>query len=285
MRLSGRNAIVTGGSRGLGRAIVETFLREGANVLFCARNAQDVAESLKDYRSQLNGEQVVLGTTCDVSCESDVSKLFEESVKLGDLHILVNNAGIYGPLGPIESVSPTEWMKTIEVNVAGTLQCAQYAIPGMKARNYGKLIQISGGGAAPIPNCSGYSVSKAALTRLTECLAEELRDFGIDANAIAPGPLNTKLIQDVLDAGPERVGIDFFNKNVAWSKGGAVSPDIAANVCAYLASSESDGVSGKLIAAQWDPWESLHERKKDLSGDVYTMRRIVPADRAMDWGN
>lgn len=283
MKLRGKNAIVTGGSRGLGRAIVEAFLREGANVLFCARNPLEVEQSLCDYISQVGESQVVRGFACDVSNTEEVARLFDECRLLGDLHILVNNAGVYGPLGPIEDIPLDAWMKTIEVNVAGALLCSQQAIPGMKTRRYGKLIQISGGGAAPIPNCSGYSVSKAAVTRLTECLAEELRGFGIDSNAVAPGPLFTKLTQDVLDAGPEKVGQDFFDKNVGWAKGKAISPEIGANVCVYLASEESDGVTGKLIAAQWDPWHTLHEHKQDLDRDVYTMRRIVPADRGMGW--
>jgi len=284
MKLKGRNAIVTGGSSGLGRAIVEAFLREGASVAFCARNAADVAATLREMRSRIETGQQVVGIAADVSRAEDVDKLFAAAAPLGELHVLVNNAGIYGAIGPIEEVDFEAWKRTFDINVFGMVQTARKAIPGMKERRYGKLIQISGGGAAPIPNCSAYTVTKMAVTRLAEAFAEELRAFNIDSNAIAPGPLNTKLVKEVLDAGPQRAGADFYQKNVKWSQGGAVPPELGANVAVYLASAESDGITGKLIAAQWDPWETLHEHKADLAGDIYTFRRIVPKDRGKTWG-
>ena len=285
MKLHGRNAIVTGGSSGLGRAIVEAFLREGASVAFCARTASDVERTLGELRRNLRSDQRLVGVTADVSRESDVEKLFTAATALGDLHVLVNNAGIYGPIGPIESVNLDDWRRTFDINVHGMLLTARRAIPGMKERRHGKLIQISGGGAAPIANCSAYTVTKMAVTRLTEAFAEELRAFGIDSNAIAPGPLATKLMKEVLDAGPKKAGTDFYEKNVKWSQGAAVSPELGANVAVYLASTESNGVTGKLIAAQWDPWETLHQHRMELAGDIYTFRRIVPKDRGKTWGD
>jgi 3-oxoacyl-[acyl-carrier protein] reductase len=284
MKLQGRNAIVTGGSQGLGRVIVERFLREGANVAFCARTAADVEKALGELRPRLRAGQQLIGAPCDVAEAADVDRLFAAAAPLGDLHILVNNAGIYGPIGPVEEVDFEQWRHTFEVNVFGAMRCARKAIPGMKQRRHGKLIFISGAGAAPIPNCSAYTITKMAVTRMAEALAEELRPFGIDSNAIAPGPLNTRLIRDVLNAGPQRAGADFYSKNVKWSQGGAVSPELAANVAVYLASDDSNGITGKLIAAQWDPWPEFQKHKADLSGDIYTFRRIVPKDRGLSWG-
>jgi 3-oxoacyl-[acyl-carrier protein] reductase len=284
MKLKGRNAIVTGGSSGLGRAIVEAYLREGASVAFCARNAADVTNVLNELRPRLATGQQLVGVAADVARAEDVDKLFAAAAPFGDLHILVNNAGTYGPIGPIEDVDFEAWKRTFDINVHGMMLTARKAIPGMKARRYGKLIQITGGGAAPIPNCAAYTVTKMAVTRLTEAFAEELRPFGIDSNAIAPGPLATKLMKEVLDAGPERAGADFYAKNVKWSQGAAVSPELGANVAVYLASAESDGITGKLLAAQWDHWETLHQHKAELAGDIYTFRRIVPKDRGHAWG-
>ena len=285
MKLQGRNTIVTGGSQGLGRAIVEAFLREGANVAFCARNSSDVEQLLVELRPKLLAGQKLLGISADVAKAADVDKLFAAAAELGDLHALVNNAGIYGPIGAVEDVDFDEWKRTFDINVFGMMLTARRAIPGMKQRHHGKLIQISGAGAAPIPNCSAYTVTKMAVTRLTEAFAEELRPFGIDSNAIAPGPLNTRLIKDVLSAGPEKAGADFYSKNVKWSQGAAVSPELGANVAVYLASTESDGITGKLIAAQWDPWAEFQQHKADLAGDIYTFRRIVPKDRGQTWGD
>jgi 3-oxoacyl-[acyl-carrier protein] reductase len=118
-----------------------------------------------------------------------------------------------------------------------------------------------------------------------ETLAEELKEFHVDVNAIAPGALATRLVDEVLAAGPEKVGAAFFEKNKKWKEKGAVPLELGANLAIYLASAESNGITGKLISAQWDPWEKLHEFKADLNSDIYTLRRIVPKDRGKQWGN
>ncbi|RYD86101.1 MAG: SDR family oxidoreductase [Verrucomicrobiaceae bacterium] len=285
MKLKGRNAIITGATQGLGRAILEAYLREGANVTFCARQARDVDKTLADLTPGLAAGQKLIGLSADVARDEDINRLFSAAKVMGDLHILVNNAGIYGPIGPIEELDPSAWKSTFETNVFSIMLAARKVIPGMKQQGYGKLIQISGGGAAPIPNCSAYTVTKMAVSRLTEALAEELRAWNIDSNAIAPGPLNTRLIRDVLDAGPERAGADFYSKNLQWSQGKAVPPELGADVAVYLGSAESDGITGKLLAAQWDPWQDLQRHKEELAGDIYTFRRIVPKDRGQTWGD
>ena len=285
MKLNGKNAIITGATQGLGRAILDAYLREGANVTFCARRSEDVAATLADLSPTLAPGQKLAGIPADVSSEADLDRLFAAADEMGELDILVSNAGIYGPIGPIEDTDFTAWKSAFDVNVFAIVAAARRAIPGMKKRGGGKLIQISGGGAAPIPNCSAYTVSKMAVSRLTEALAEELRPYGIDSNAIAPGPLNTRLIRDILDAGPEKAGAEFYEKNVKWSQGSAASPELGANVAVYLGSDESNGITGKLIAAQWDPWPDFQTHREDLAGDIYTFRRIVPKDRGLTWGD
>jgi len=115
---------------------------------------------------------------------------------------------------------------------------------------------------------------------LTETLAEELREYSIDVNAIAPGALNTRLLGEVLSAGSNAVGKDFFDKAVKQRDAGGVPLERAAGLSVYLASELSNGITGKLISAQWDPWQNLHESRDRLArSDVYTLRRIVPEDR------
>ena len=115
---------------------------------------------------------------------------------------------------------------------------------------------------------------------MTETLAEELRKFSIDVNAIAPGALNTRLLEEVLSAGPDAVGEAFYEKSLKQRESGGVPLEKAARLCVYLASEISDGITGKLISAQWDPWENLHAFREQLAkSDVYTLRRIVPEDR------
>jgi NAD(P)-dependent dehydrogenase (short-subunit alcohol dehydrogenase family) len=291
-RLAGRNALVTGGSQGLGKAIAEHFLVEGANVVICARDAGVLVKAEAELKERLMASepgaqgrlrpQKILAKACDVSSEEQVKELVDFVLsELGSLDILVNNAGVYGPMGPTESVSLSEWRRALDINLYGVLIPARAAIPRFKQAGRGKIIILSGGGATnPLPNISAYAASKAAVARLMETLAEELRPFHIDVNGIAPGALATRLVDEVLAAGPDKVGAAFYEKNKKWKTEGATPLDLGAGLAVYLASSESDGITGKLISAQWDPWARLHEYRDELAGsDIYCLRRIVPEDR------
>jgi len=286
MKLKNVNALITGGSQGLGKAIAECFLREGANICICARNENELAATHAELETKFPSNRV-LAKPCDVSNESQVNELVSFVLhEFGSLQALVLNAGIYGPMGPTESVSLDDWRRAMEINLFGVLLPCRALIPHFKKAGGGKIIVISGGGATnPLPNISSYAASKAAVVRLAETLAEELKPHHVDVNAIAPGALKTRLVQQVLEAGPEKVGADFFAKNKKWAEEGAVPLELGARLAVYLASAESDGISGKLISAQWDPWEKLHEFKSDLAGDIYALRRIVPRDRGKKWGD
>jgi NAD(P)-dependent dehydrogenase (short-subunit alcohol dehydrogenase family) len=286
MKLKNINALITGGSQGLGKAIAEHFLREGASVFICARSETDLLAT-RDELAKNFPSQKVLAKACDVSNEAQVDELATLALReMGSLQALVLNAGIYGPMGPTESVNLDEWRRALEINLFGVLLPCRALIPYFKKAGGGKIIVISGGGATnPLPNISSYAASKAAVVRLAETLAEELRAFHVDVNAIAPGALKTRLVDQVLAAGPEKVGAEFFAKNKRWSEEGAVPLELGANLAVYLASAQSNGITGKLISAQWDPWEKLHEFNTDLTGDIYTLRRIVPKDRGKKWGD
>ena len=285
MKLRNLNALITGGSQGLGKVIAEFFLREGANVVICSRGEKELLVTHGDLAKNLP-TQKVSAKMCDVSNESQVNELVAFALgELGSLQVLVLNAGIYGPMGATESVSLDEWRRAMDINLYGVLLPSRALIPHFKKAGRGKIIVLSGGSATnPLPNISAYAASKAAVIRLMETLAEELKSFHVDVNAIAPGALKTRFVEQVLAAGADKVGTAFFEKNKKWSEDGAVPLELGASVAVYLACAESDGISGKLISAQWDPWEKLHEFKGDLEGDIYTLRRIVPKDRGKTWG-
>jgi 3-oxoacyl-[acyl-carrier protein] reductase len=286
MKLKNINALITGGSQGLGKAIAELFLREGANVALCARSEKELLAT----RDELAGKfpaQKILARTCDVANEVQVNKLVAFALgELGELNALVLNAGIYGPMGPTETVALEEWRRALDINLFGVLLPSRAVIPHFKKAGRGKIVVLSGGGATnPLPNISAYAASKAAVVRLMETLAEELRPFHVDVNAIAPGALATRLVDEVLAAGPERVGAAFFEKNKTWKEKGAVPLELGASLAVYLASPESDGITGKLISAQWDPWMDLQSHRDELAkSDIYCLRRIVPEDRGKKWG-
>ena len=287
MKLTNRNAIVTGGSQGLGRAIVEAFVREGANVLLCARDEELATAAAEEMRANIVRDgQLVIAEGCDVSSPEDVEALFNFGDEaFGALHILVNNAGIYGPKGPSDEVDFEEWKRCVDINLYGTLLPCRAAMRRFKTAGYGKIVNLSGGGATnPMPNVSAYAASKAAVVRLTETLALELQPHAVDVNAVAPGALNTRLLDEVLQAGPDAVGADFYQRSLKQSQDGGVPLALGADLCVYLASAESDGVTGKLISAKWDPWKRLHEYKAELgSSDIYALRRITPEDRGKNW--
>jgi 3-oxoacyl-[acyl-carrier protein] reductase len=287
MKLKNLNALITGGSQGLGKVIAEFFLREGANVVLCARSEKDLSAT-RDELAKKFPAQKVFSKTCDVSNETQVNELVAFALReLKSLDALVLNAGIYGPMGPTESVSLDEWRHALEINLFGVLLPSRAVIPHFKKSGRGKIVVLSGGGATnPLPNISAYAASKAAVVRLMETLAEELKSFHVDVNAIAPGALATRLVDEVLAAGPEKVGAAFFEKNKSWKERGAVPLELGASLAVYLASAESDGITGKLISAQWDPWQDLQKHRDELAkSDIYCLRRIVPEDRGKNWGN
>lgn len=286
MKLHNRTAIITGASRGFGKFLAWEFLKQGANIALCSRNAEDMqAEYEALSNTAINGQKVAIHT-CDVSNPALVDEVVNTVIKdFGKLDILVNNAGIYGPMGTIETVNWEEWVQAIEINLYGVVLMCRAVVPHMRERKYGKIINLSGGGAtSPMPRISAYAAAKAAVVRFTESLALEVRDANIDVNAIAPGALNTAMLDEAIAAGPERVGYDFYQRMQKIKAQGATPMEKGAKLCIYLASSKSDGVSGKLISAVWDAWDTMDEHRDDLDSDIYTLRRIIPKDRGMGWG-
>lgn len=286
MKLQNLVTLVTGASQGLGKIIAEAFVREGAHVAICARDGKMINAVKTDLERIAASGQKILAQACDVTSKSEVSEFFSAlDRELGPIDVLVNNAGVYGPKGPSEEVDLDEWMQAIEINLLGTFLPARQAITRMKPRKRGKIINLSGGGATnPLPRISAYAAAKAAVVRLTETLAEELRDFGIQVNAVAPGALNTRLLDEVLQAGPDIVGAEFYQKALKQRDSGGAPLQKGADACVYLASTQSAGITGKLLSAIWDPWDKLHEFSQSLDkSDIYTLRRIVPADRGLDW--
>jgi NAD(P)-dependent dehydrogenase (short-subunit alcohol dehydrogenase family) len=286
MKLKNLNALITGASQGLGKTIAGHFLREGANVFLCARSERELAATRDDLAAQFPARRV-LARPCDVSNEAQVNELAAAALRdLGAVHALVLNAGVYGPMGPTESVNLDEWRRAMDINLYGVLLPCRALIPHFKQAGRGKIVVLSGGGATnPLPNISAYAASKAAVVRLMETLAEELKTHQVDVNAIAPGALATRLVDEVLAAGPEKVGAAFFEKNKQWKENGATPLDLGASLAVHLASAESDGITGKLISAQWDPWRDLQAHREELArSDIYCLRRIVPEDRGKKWG-
>ncbi|MBI3441550.1 MAG: SDR family oxidoreductase [Proteobacteria bacterium] len=286
--LTGRTAIVTGANQGFGLAVARAFAMAGANLMLCGRNTELLGRARREIESLATADQEIMAYPADVAKPDDVEKLVANTLGMQrGLHVLVNNAGIYGPKGLIEEVDWGDWVKAIEINLLGSVLMCRAVLPHLRKNRYGKIIQLSGGGATnPLPRISAYAASKAAIVRFAETLAEEVRDDNIGVNAIAPGALNTRLLDEVLEAGPEKVGEGFYDRAVKQKEQGGAPLQKGADLAIFLASSASDGITGKLISAVWDPWERFPGHLDTLNrSDIYTLRRIVPKDRAQNWGD
>ncbi len=285
-QLTNRTAIITGANQGLGKTVTEAFLRAGANVVICARNEELLQSTYDELEPLCQSGQRLSFTRADVSKVDQVEKLMDFTFsRHKTIDILVNNAAVYGPKGCIEDIDWAEWTQAIEINLYGPMLMCRAILPHFKSNRQGKIINLSGGGATkPMPRLSAYAATKAAIVRLTETLAHETLGCGIDVNAVAPGALNTKMLDEILDAGPEKVGKDYYDLAVKQKDDGGASPERAAALCLFLASEESNGITGKLLSAVWDPWEDLPKHVSKLKcSEIYTLRRIVPADRGENW--
>ena len=271
--LQNKVAIITGGGRGIGREIALAFSREGAQVVIGSRTSKELDLTLSQIKSEGG---VGIGIPTDVTKTEDVDYLVNTSVKtFKGIDILINAAGIQGPIGLLHENSIDAWIKTIHINLIGTFVSIRAVLPYLIKEKKGKIINFSGGGAtAPRPNFTAYSASKAAVVRLTETVAEEVQTFNIQVNAVAPGIVGTKMLENILSF-PEKAGKrEVEAARLALDK--KETPQKAVNLALFLASAKSDGITGKLLSAVYDDWERWDPNciKNIQKSDLYTLRRL-----------
>ncbi len=274
MNLSGQAAMVTGGGRGIGRAIALALSRVGAGVLVFARTAADV-QSVAAEIDALGSQG--LAQSGDVRNPKDVAAAVEQVTRVfGGLHILVNAAGIQGPIGPLWENDLAGWRETLETHLLGTFLSCRAVLPAMLAARRGKIINFSGGGAAgPRKYFSAYAASKAGVVRLTETLAEEVQPHNIQVNAIAPGAVFTRLTEQVIAAG-SAAGAEGLAEALRTRESAAL-PERAAELVLFLLSPESGALTGRLISAVWDDWPAMARDSPELAAaGGYTLRRLDP---------
>lgn len=271
--------VITGTSTGIGFALAEQLMGQGHEVWGIARSDQQARTAATGGRFQ--------STVADVGewpqMEAAASAV---EAKWGRIDGVIACAGIQGEVGPAMTVDPLKWSATVRANLDGTfytLRAFHRLLQRQTAR--AKIICFSGGGATkPRLNFSAYGVAKTGVVRLVETLAEEWKQTPIDINAIAPGAINTRLTDEVLALGPDVAGKAEYEAAQKQKQTGGASLGRALGLVEFLLSERSDGITGRLIAAPWDPWESLNTHRDALaSSDVYTLRRIVPEERGMAW--
>lgn len=282
--LAGRTALITGATGALGRQVAEAYARAGARLVVSARR-EGPLQSLADALAA--DGTAIAALPCDLSRTDDVRRLAAKACDaFGGLDVLVNAAAVIGPIGPLWENDWGRWSEAFQINLCAAAQLCQLCLPGMPAAaGRGKIVNISGGGAtSPRQGFSAYAAAKTALVRLSETLAAELAGRAVDVNCVAPGYVNSAMTRAVLDAGVDRAGRREYDAAASVAAGGQDGRERAAELCVFLASAASDGITGKLISARWDPWETLPEHRADLAAtDVYTLRRILPRERGFSW--
>ena len=258
--MSGR-VLVTGGSTGIGLAVATELARSGHALTLVARTRADVEAAAAGLPGVGH-----LALALDVG-DADAW----ESLDLGDVTGLVTAAGVLGPIGEPGTYDPREFAAAVQINLVGTLLAVHHCLPGLR-RARGAVVTFSGGGATgPLAHYDAYAASKAAVVRLTENLAAG----GVRANAVAPGFVATRIHEATLAAGPERVGSAYFERTRRDLEKGGVPPERAAELVAFLLSPEAEGINGKLLSAQWDPWQDEGFRARlAAEPDLATLRRI-----------
>ena len=274
MKLEGRVAIVTGGSRGIGLAIAQALGAQGARVALASRTQRELDAALGALEAA--GTQVLARRT-DVAQWADVKALADAVLaKWGRIDVLVNNAGVNGAIGRVDECDVAEWKLALEVNLFGSMHACRAVLPAMRARKAGKIVNLAGGGVGGpgvAPRVSAYATSKAAVVQFTECLAREVIDDGIQVNAIAPGAVVTEMTAAVVAAGPEKAGKELYERTLKQRQSGGEPPELAAKLVVWLASDESGALTGKMLSAKWDKVEGLDIGAANKSSR-FALRRI-----------
>jgi len=270
--LERKKILLTGAGRGIGRTIAELCAKEGAQLFLISRTESELKTTLeivKNYNN--NSSYYVLDISDESSTKNIISSILKDN---GNIDILINNAGVQLPIGQFYLNDLGEWKKNIEVNLFGMANVTYYTVQEMIKTKKGKVINLSGGGStSPRANFSAYGVSKTAVVRFTETLAVELKKFNIDVNAVSPGAINTRMLDEVITS-KELSGVEYQEALRRKNNGGG-DPITAARLICYLASDLSDGISGKLISANWDPWEQKdYQELLRADKDLGSIRRI-----------
>ncbi|MFA5265738.1 MAG: SDR family oxidoreductase [Opitutaceae bacterium] len=273
------NIVITGSSTGIGRALAERLLAKGHRIWGLARSPQD------DLASKHPGSFGF--SRCDVSDWTRVETTAREILTAWP-HVdgLVCCAGIQGEIGRAVTADPLRWSATARTNLDGTFFAIRALNGALRSGpRRAKIVCFSGGGSTKArPNFSAYGVAKTAIVRLVETIAEEEKDSPLDINAIAPGGINTRLTDEIVTLGSAVVGEAEYQSALKQKASGGASIDRALDCIEWMLSPESDGISGRLISAPWDPWNDLSAKAASLAkSDIYTLRRIVPADRSQQW--
>jgi NAD(P)-dependent dehydrogenase (short-subunit alcohol dehydrogenase family) len=273
--LAGQVAIVTGGGRGIGRAIAHALASAGAVVAVTARTADQLATTVAAIDAQ--GGQAI-AVPADVTDARAVQHLVAETERqCGPVDLLVNNAGSANALGPLWEVDPEDWWHDVTVNLRGTLLCTHAVLQGMLARHRGRIINVAsvfgistGPGTTPSPYASSYSSSKAGVLIFTAHLAATTREYGVYVFALGPGVVRTAMTEHALQSPAGQKWLPEFQ--AVFAAGRDLPPERAAQRAVFLASGKADGLTGRMVRAASNLEEMVHHIEEVQRDDRYVLR-------------
>ena len=271
MTIRGKVAIITGAGKGIGRGIARAYASEGAKLVLVSRTLAQVEDAADEARAA--GAQAA-ALAVDVSKPDDVRRMVEYTLeRFSRVDVLVNNAAILGPVGPLHLNDAEHWAQAVNINVTGLMLCCHAVLPHMIEQGGGKIINLSGAGVTRASETiSAYGTTKAAVVRLTETLALEMLPHNVSVNALGPGQIDTDLLDPM--ASDDSLIEPMMGAMVRRTKSGRGAPlEEAAALAVWLASDASDGLTGRLISATQDDWRELGPRiPQIMASDLYTLR-------------
>lgn len=273
-RLEERVALITGGGRGIGRAIAHACAAEGARLALVSRTAAELEETATLVKEEHGAEAIAL--TADVSDLGQVkAAVARTQERYGAIDLLINNAGNIGPVNTVWKCDPEEWARTISIHLLGVFYGCHAVLPHMLKRGRGRIVNMSGVGG---PNSSAYDAAKTAIVNLTENLALELKGTPITVNAISPGSIHTRMWEENRDLALAIGDMATYQRGVQVTSGQGASIERAAELAVFLGSDDCGGLSGRLIRAFADPFEQFPSRVNEImSSDSYQLRRVDPS--------
>jgi short-subunit dehydrogenase len=285
LKFKNKNIVITGATGGFGSALAIKYYQEGANLILIGRSLEKLNSLKEKLLIDKKSNQVIKIIKLDLGNLNSISKILKkEFIKISKFDVLINCAAIQGPVGKSWENKFFEWQSTFNINFYSTMVLINTILPFMLKNNTGSIINISGGGSTSSrPDFSSYAISKTALVRYTEILAEELSNTKIKVNSIAPGIMATNMTKEVIKNKKNITNIkELKAANRVLLEGDNMEK--ALNLCLFLSSKESKGINGKLISATWDPWEKITKNLNYISkSDIYTLRRILPEDRDINF--
>jgi short-subunit dehydrogenase len=277
-------ALVSGATGFVGLKVSEHLASQGKNLILSGRDENQLQVLVKDLSKRFSN-QTICAFVCNLALPASW-QLASEALQEISVDQYINCSGLQGELGPSSKINYEDMMEVFNVNLFSSIYFTNFLVDKLKTNEKLSIIHFSGGGSTgPRPLFMSYSLAKTSLLRFVENFAAENSNNNIKINAIAPGVVPSKMHAEVLSNDSLRDTKDYFVALNSLSSGN-YNPARLLSLCDFLLTERSDGITGKLISAEWDNWKEWPSHLYEINNlDIYTLRRITGRDRGQEWGD